>query len=126
MTRGCKQDLTLTPTHALINQRNYRARRAQYITDLEERIYRLEAENAQLRIELDAVRASQAAPPQESFGLQNAQTSSEPLHHLSLALTSFAHYQRLASSQSSLPNSLNNNSNNFNHTPSTSAKTQTP
>jgi len=71
MTRGRKKDLTIAPTRALALQRNYRARRAQYVSDLEERIRRVEAENAQLRIDLEAARAGQAAPPQTS---PNSQT----------------------------------------------------
>ena len=126
MTRGHKKDLTITPTRALINQRNYRARRVQYISDLEECIHSLEAENAQLRIDLEAVRAGQAASPQASFDPQTAQTSSEPIHHLSLALASFAHFQQLSSSQSSLPNLSNNNPNYPNYAPSTSTQIQTP
>lgn len=60
MTRGRKKDLTIPPTRALVQQRDYRARRAQYVNDLEERCRRAEEENAQLRKELNIVRAGQS------------------------------------------------------------------
>ncbi|KAG5646806.1 hypothetical protein DXG03_002183 [Asterophora parasitica] len=63
MTRGRKKDLTIPPTRALVQQRDYRARRAQYVTDLEERVRIAEEENIQLRNELAAARAGQAGPP---------------------------------------------------------------
>jgi hypothetical protein len=59
MTRGRKKDLTIPPTRALVQQRDYRARRAQYVNDLEERCRKVEEENAQLRKDLDAARAGQ-------------------------------------------------------------------
>jgi hypothetical protein len=52
MARGRKKDLTIPPTRTLVQQRDYRARRAQYITNLEERCRKAEEENVQLRREL--------------------------------------------------------------------------
>jgi uncharacterized protein YhaN len=63
MTRGRKKDLTIPPTRALVQQRDYRARKAHYIADLEERLRKAEAENAQLRKELESARAGLALPP---------------------------------------------------------------
>jgi len=52
--------MTTAPTRALVNGRNHRARHAQYVSDLEERVRRMEAENAQLRVTLDTIHASNA------------------------------------------------------------------
>jgi len=52
MARGRKKDLTIPPTRTLVQQRDYRARRAQYITNLEERCRKAEEENVQLREKL--------------------------------------------------------------------------
>ncbi|KAG6886276.1 hypothetical protein C0993_006686 [Termitomyces sp. T159_Od127] len=63
MTRGRKKDLTIPPTRALVQQRDYRARRARYVSDLEERVRKAEEENEKLRRELAAARSGQAAAP---------------------------------------------------------------
>lgn len=52
MARGRKKDLTIQPTRSLVQQRDYRARRAQYVANLEERCRKVEEENAQIRREL--------------------------------------------------------------------------
>lgn len=57
MTRGRRKDLTIPPSRALLQQRDYRARKAQYVADLEDRLRRSDEENAKLRKELDALRA---------------------------------------------------------------------
>lgn len=62
MTRGRKKDLTIPPTRALVQQRDYRARKAQYVSELEERCRRAEEENAQLRKDLASARAGLAIP----------------------------------------------------------------
>lgn len=62
MTRGRRKDLTIPPSRALLQQRDYRARKAQYVTDLEERVRRVEEENARLRKEVDVLRLRAAAP----------------------------------------------------------------
>lgn len=62
MTRGRKKDLTIPPTRALVQQRDYRARKAHYIAELEERVRTAEAENVQLRRDLEAARAGLNVP----------------------------------------------------------------
>lgn len=52
MTRGRKKDPTIPITRSLAQQRDYRARRAQYIADLEKKCRLLEMENHDLRQEL--------------------------------------------------------------------------
>ena len=61
MTRGRRKDLTIPPSRALLQQRDYRARKAQYVSDLEERCRRAEEDNDRLRKELDAMRLRLAA-----------------------------------------------------------------
>ena len=62
MTRGRKKDLTIPPTRALVQQRDYRARKAHYVSELEERCRKAEEENAQLRKDLELARASLSVP----------------------------------------------------------------
>lgn len=62
MTRGRRKDLTIPPSRALLQQRDYRARKAQYVADLEDRLRRSDEENAKLRKELDALRARATVP----------------------------------------------------------------
>lgn len=57
MTRGRKKDLTIPPTRALVQQRDYRARKAQYVSELEERCRKAEEDNVRLRKELSLARA---------------------------------------------------------------------
>jgi hypothetical protein len=61
MTRGRKKDLTIPPTRALAHQRDYRARKARYVNDLEERCKRAEEENERLKVELEL--ATAGLPP---------------------------------------------------------------
>ena len=62
MTRGRRKDLTIPPSRALLQQRDYRARKAQYLADLEERVRRADEENARLRKEIEVLRLRAAAP----------------------------------------------------------------
>lgn len=62
MTRGRKKDLTIPPSRTLVQQRDYRARKAHYIANLEERCRRAEEENTRLRTELDEARALLTTP----------------------------------------------------------------
>ncbi|OBZ67035.1 hypothetical protein A0H81_12793 [Grifola frondosa] len=62
MTRGRRKDLTIPPSRALLQQRDYRARKAQYVSDLESRCRRAEEENVHLRKELETLQARLDAP----------------------------------------------------------------
>lgn len=57
MTRGRKKDLTIPPTRALTQQRDYRARKAHYVSELEERCRQMEEDNNKLRQEIDSLKA---------------------------------------------------------------------
>lgn len=77
MTRGRKKDLTIPPSRALVQQRDYRARKAQYVSELEDRCRRAEDENERLRRDLAEARAGLAVPaaafdPQTVRYMQNA------------------------------------------------------
>ncbi|KAJ3011235.1 hypothetical protein NUW54_g2243 [Trametes sanguinea] len=64
MTRGRRKDMTIPPSRALLQQRDYRARKAAYLADLEVRVKKAEDENALLRQEVEALQAKlKAAPP---------------------------------------------------------------
>jgi hypothetical protein len=62
MTRGRKKDLTIPPSRTLVQQRDYRARKANYVASLEERCRNAEEENATLRRELAEARARLVNP----------------------------------------------------------------
>lgn len=62
MTRGRKKDLTIPPTRSLVQQRDYRARKAQYVAALEDRCKRAEDENAELRKEIAELRVALTNP----------------------------------------------------------------
>jgi len=57
MTRGRRKDLSIPPSRALLQQRDYRARKARYVADLEDRVRRVEEENARLKEEVDVLNA---------------------------------------------------------------------
>ena len=61
MTRGRRKDLTIPPSRALLQQRDYRARKARYVADLEDRCRRAEDENDRLKKEVDSLRLRLAA-----------------------------------------------------------------
>ena len=61
MTRGRKKDLTIPASRALAQQRDYRARKAKYIAELEERCQRAEQESAELRKQLEVARTGISA-----------------------------------------------------------------
>ncbi|KAJ3810042.1 hypothetical protein EV368DRAFT_62576 [Lentinula lateritia] len=52
MVRGRKRDISAPLTRSLILQRDYRARKAKYISDLETRYHKLEADNLRLSKEV--------------------------------------------------------------------------
>ncbi|PFH52036.1 hypothetical protein AMATHDRAFT_141157 [Amanita thiersii Skay4041] len=94
MTRGRKKDLTIPPSRALLQQRDYRARRAHYITSLEERCRRMEEENAQLRRELAAAKLGQDTSAVHKSS-QAVEASTQLLQHLSLVSASLARFQQV-------------------------------
>lgn len=82
MARGRKKDLTIPPTRALTQQRDYRARRAQYVSDLEDKCRALETENNNLKQEVNALRVQLPA----ATVYNPAVVSRNPLPSLSPAL----------------------------------------
>jgi hypothetical protein len=62
MTRGRKKDLTIPTSRSLTQQRDYRARKAQYVANLERRCKVAEDENERLRKELEMVRGGLQGP----------------------------------------------------------------
>lgn len=56
MPRGRRKDVTIVPSRSLEIQRDYRARKAQYVSDLEARCAAAEAEVLKLRKELKIAR----------------------------------------------------------------------
>ncbi|KAG2146446.1 uncharacterized protein EDB93DRAFT_476525 [Suillus bovinus] len=99
MVRGRKKDLTAPPTRQLTQQRDYRARRAQYLTELEQRCLRAEEENVRLRRELELARAAMPLGlPQEV-----AQASSELLRDLLNASASIARFQQITAPRTPVP-----------------------
>ncbi|KAJ3812125.1 hypothetical protein F5876DRAFT_64221 [Lentinula aff. lateritia] len=105
MTRGRKKDLSIPPTRALTQQRDYRARKAHYLTELEERCRRAEEENEQLKQEIQALRAGLPITPspldpqlsefEVTDKLQLA-ASSELMKDLSAASDALETFQQLA------------------------------
>ena len=57
MTRGRKKDQTIPSSRALTLQRDYRARKAQYVANLEKRCQAAEEENHRLRQEIEQAHA---------------------------------------------------------------------
>ncbi|TFK25532.1 hypothetical protein FA15DRAFT_686976 [Coprinopsis marcescibilis] len=94
MTRGRKKDLTIPPTRSLVQQRDYRARKASYIADLEQRCQKAEEENARLRNELDLARANMAVPFLAHPSAR--ELSSELLQSLATATASLVKFQDFA------------------------------
>lgn len=100
MVRGRKKDLTVPPTRQLTQQRDYRARKAQYLSELEQRCFKAEEENVRLRRELELVRATMpfGGSPQEVV-----QISSELLRDLVNASASIARFQQITATRAPVP-----------------------
>ncbi|KZP34238.1 hypothetical protein FIBSPDRAFT_880806 [Athelia psychrophila] len=92
MTRGRKKDLTIPPSRALAQQRDYRARKAQYVEQLEKRCQATENENVRLKKELDLARAGVPS----MFSPQAAELSAELLKQLNAAASTLSQFQRHA------------------------------
>ncbi|KAJ3713940.1 hypothetical protein EV361DRAFT_36401 [Lentinula raphanica] len=95
MTRGRKKDLSIPPTRALTQQRDYRARKAHYLAELEERCHRVEEENVQLKQEIQALRAGLPIAS-ASLDPQLLSASSALMRDLSAASNALENFQRLA------------------------------
>ncbi|KII92150.1 hypothetical protein PLICRDRAFT_462928 [Plicaturopsis crispa FD-325 SS-3] len=101
MTRGRKKDLTIPPSRALTQQRDYRARKAQYIADLEERYRQSEAENVRLREEIEKLKAGLL--PSSQYDSETALASTELRKQLVAATEAMEHFRRLAFPEPSAP-----------------------
>ncbi|KAJ7096671.1 hypothetical protein B0H15DRAFT_52706 [Mycena belliarum] len=92
MTRGRKKDNTIPPTRALTLQRDYRARKSQYVADLEARCKKAEEENIRLRKELDLARQG---IPQANLSPEAMQASVHLRDTLAAASASLSHFMRV-------------------------------
>ncbi|EGN91864.1 hypothetical protein SERLA73DRAFT_118112 [Serpula lacrymans var. lacrymans S7.3] len=99
MVRGRKKDLSIPASRALTQQRDYRARKAQYVSELEERCRKAEDENVQLRKELELARASGPG----TLSHEMVQVSADLLRHLTAASASITRFQKITTNQ--LPSS---------------------
>ncbi|KAJ6590679.1 hypothetical protein DFH09DRAFT_908163 [Mycena vulgaris] len=93
MTRGRKKDHTIPQTRALTLQRDYRARKSQYIAELEARCKAAEEENVRLKKELELAR--QGAPKSASRS-EMIQASAQLKDALSAASASLSHFMQVA------------------------------
>ncbi|KAF9227272.1 hypothetical protein BS17DRAFT_456364 [Gyrodon lividus] len=98
MVRGRKKDLTIPPSRALIQQRDYRARKAQYLCELQQRCARAEQENVRLRRELEIARAASNVPSPEVI-----LASRDLMEHLADLSASISRFQQVAQSRTSSP-----------------------
>ncbi|KAF5349318.1 hypothetical protein D9758_011791 [Tetrapyrgos nigripes] len=101
MTRGRKKDLTIPPSRALTQQRDYRARKAKYVAELEDRYRKVEAENVSLRAEIETLRAG--LPFTQSVDSRVLSASSDLLRDLNNVSAAITRFQTLAYSQTSIP-----------------------
>ncbi|TFK20910.1 hypothetical protein FA15DRAFT_103201 [Coprinopsis marcescibilis] len=93
MPRGRKKDSTIPPTRSLLQQRDYRARKANYVSELEERCWKAEEENQRLRKELELVRAYPSSYASNPLAIE---ISAELMQSLANASASLAKFQDLA------------------------------
>ncbi|KAJ7695389.1 hypothetical protein B0H17DRAFT_1198628 [Mycena rosella] len=93
MTRGRKKDATIPPTRTLTLQRDYRARKAQYVADLEARCKAAEDENVRLRKELELAR--QGVSP-SALTPEAIQASAHLRNILTAASASLSHFMQVA------------------------------
>ncbi|KAJ7727720.1 hypothetical protein B0H16DRAFT_1383290 [Mycena metata] len=94
MTRGRKKDVTIPPTRALTLQRDYRARKTQYVSDLELRCRRAEEENLRLKQEVAFLRQQKSHSATLSPSL--IQASAQLRDILAAASTSVSHFMQAA------------------------------
>ncbi|KAJ7274964.1 hypothetical protein C8J57DRAFT_1505700 [Mycena rebaudengoi] len=98
MARGRKKDHTIPATRSLTLQRDYRARRAQYIADLEARCTAAEADNVRLRKELEIARRAPAVALQSGPSPDMLRASAELRDTLAAAAASLSQFLRHAGS----------------------------
>ncbi|KAJ6468526.1 basic region leucin zipper protein [Mycena vitilis] len=96
MTRGRKKDTTIPPTRALALQRDYRARKSQYIADLETRCKAAEEENARLKEEVAFLRAQGSASGSTTLSPAAIQASAHLRDTLAAASTSLSNFMQVA------------------------------
>ncbi|KAJ7723804.1 hypothetical protein B0H16DRAFT_1333851 [Mycena metata] len=94
MTRGRRKDITIPPTRALTLQRDYRARKTQYVLDLELRCRTAEEENARLKQEVAFLRQQNGQPV--TLSLSVIQASAQLRDILAAASTSVSHFMQIA------------------------------
>jgi len=93
MPRGRKKDHTIPAGRALTLQRDYRARKAQYVADLETRCAAAEAENVRLRQEVALLRGQSGPPP--TLPPAMIQASAQLRDTLAAASASLAHFMQV-------------------------------
>ncbi|KAJ3477977.1 hypothetical protein NLI96_g10085 [Meripilus lineatus] len=98
MTRGRRKDMSIPPSRALLQQRDYRARKAQHVADLEERCRRLDTENNELRKEVEDLKRRLTQVPVGPSGVnpELARASSDLMQQLTAAASSLARFQQAA------------------------------
>ncbi|KAF9237511.1 hypothetical protein BU15DRAFT_63074 [Melanogaster broomeanus] len=108
MVRGRKKDLTIPPSRALEKQRDYRARKAQYLYELQQRCARAEEENVRLRRELEIARAASSVPSPEVATIFRLKmlASRDLTQHLANLSASIFRFQRVTQSQTFSPHPL--------------------
>ncbi|KAJ7793277.1 hypothetical protein B0H14DRAFT_150071 [Mycena olivaceomarginata] len=94
MARGRKKDPTIMAGRALTLQRDYRARKAQYVADLEARCAAAEAENVRLREEVVFLRGQSGSPATLSPAV--IQASAQLRDTLAAASSSLAYFMQVA------------------------------
>ncbi|KAJ7633580.1 basic region leucin zipper protein [Mycena polygramma] len=95
MTRGRKKDTTIPPTRALALQRDYRARKSQYVADLETRCKAAEEENARLKEELAFLRAQGSASGSTTLSPAAIQASAHLRDTLAAASASLSNFMQV-------------------------------
>ncbi|KAJ7578551.1 basic region leucin zipper protein [Mycena floridula] len=93
MPRGRSKNLIIPQTRGLVLQREYRARKARYVADLETRCRKAEGENERLREELALARSQSLGPRNPPYHLPALQ---ELMMALKSASTQLAQFQAVA------------------------------
>jgi len=102
MARGRKKDLSIPPSRALTQQRDYRARKAQYVADLEERCQRAEEENVRLREEIETLKAQcRVSGITTTCNPELVKVTSELMQQVTSTSASLARFRQLVAPQAS-------------------------